>query len=85
MAETVVVFRALRGRTGTKVGSARFDSPTSQYRYPIGLTAYPQYIAMWSRRFMIETGATEDDLAAVVLGAARVQRDERPGRAGASR
>jgi acetyl-CoA acetyltransferase len=67
MAETVVVFRALRGRTGTKVGSARFASPTSQYRYPIGLTAYPQYIAMWSRRFMIETGATEDDLAEVVI------------------
>jgi len=67
MAETVVVFRSLRGRTGTKVGSARFESPTSQYRYPIGLTAYPQYIAMWSRRFMIETGATEDDLAAVVM------------------
>jgi acetyl-CoA acetyltransferase len=67
LAETVVVFRSLRGRTGTKVGSVRFSSPTSQYRYPIGLTAYPQYIAMWSRRFMIETGATEDDLAAVVM------------------
>ena len=67
LAETIVVFRSLRGRTGTKVGSARFDSPTSQYRYPIGLTAYPQYIAMWSRRFLLETGATDDDLAAVVM------------------
>jgi acetyl-CoA acetyltransferase len=67
LANTVVVFRALRGRTGTKVGSQTFDSPTSQYRYPIGFTAYPQYIAMWARRFMIETGATHEDLASVVI------------------
>ncbi|MGH8920846.1 MAG: thiolase C-terminal domain-containing protein [Actinomycetes bacterium] len=67
MASTVVVYRALNGRTGTKVGSARFAAPSSQFRYPIGLSSYPQYIALWARRFMIETGATEEDLAAVVL------------------
>lgn len=67
MANTVVVYRALNGRTGKKVGSTRFEAPSSQFRYPIGLSAYPQYIALWARRFMIETGATEEDLAAVVI------------------
>ncbi|MER5671063.1 thiolase C-terminal domain-containing protein [Pseudonocardia alni] len=67
VANTVVVYRALNGRTGKKVGSTRFDAPSSQFRYPIGLSAYPQYIALWARRYMIETGATEEDLAAVVM------------------
>jgi acetyl-CoA acetyltransferase len=84
LAHNVLVFRALTGRTGTKVGSTRFESPTSQYRYPIGFTAYPYYIAMWARRFMIETGATENDLAAVVISqreyAARNERAVRRNR-----
>jgi acetyl-CoA acetyltransferase len=71
LAETVLVFRALNGRSGTRIGSTRFDSPTSEYRYPIGFGAYPQYIAMWTRRYMIETGASWEDLAAVVAGQRR--------------
>ncbi|MFD6058981.1 thiolase C-terminal domain-containing protein [Rhodococcus wratislaviensis] len=67
VASTVIVYRALNGRSGKKVGSTHFDSPSGQFRYPIGLNSYPQYIAMWSRRFMIETGATSEDLAAVVM------------------
>ena len=67
MASTVLVYRALNGRSGKKVGSTNFDSPSGQFRYPVGLNSYPQYIAMWSRRFMMETGATEEDLAAVVM------------------
>jgi acetyl-CoA acetyltransferase len=66
LANNVLVFRALNGRSGTRIGSTRFDSPTSEYRYPIGFGAYPQYIAMWTRRYMVETGATWEDLAAVV-------------------
>jgi acetyl-CoA acetyltransferase len=67
MARNVVVFRALNGRSGLRVGSTRFEAPSSQYRQPLGLTAYPQYIALWAKRYMIETGATSNDLAAVVL------------------
>jgi acetyl-CoA acetyltransferase len=67
MASTVLVFRALNGRSGTRVGSTRFSAPTNQYRYPIGFTAYPQYIALWARRFMIETGTDYEDLGAVVI------------------
>ena len=67
MARNVLVFRALNGRSGLRVGSTRWNAATTQYRLPLGLTAYPQYIALWAKRFMIETGATSHDLAAVVL------------------
>ncbi len=67
VADAVLVFRALNGRSGVRIGQQRFSAPSAQYRYPIGYTAYPQYMAMLARRFMIETGASEEDLAAVVL------------------
>ena len=69
LADSVLVYRALNGRSGTRVGSSQFPGPGAQYRYPIGFTAYPQYMAMWARRFMIETGADYEDLAAVALAA----------------
>jgi acetyl-CoA acetyltransferase len=67
MADTIVCFRALNGRSGQRVGSTEVGGPGGQYRYPIGFTAYPQYTAMWARRYMIETGATEADLGAVAV------------------
>lgn len=63
----VVVYRALNGRSGQRVGSARAPGVAADLRHAAGLTAYPQTIAMWARRFMIETGATEEDLAAVAI------------------
>jgi acetyl-CoA acetyltransferase len=69
LAKTIVIYRALNGRSGVRIGHARpADLPDSVLnRLAVGLTAYPQNIAMWARRFMIETGATEEDLGAVVL------------------
>ncbi len=70
LAETIVIFRALNGRSGKRIGHERLDAdvhPSAADRYSVGLTAYPQLIAMWARRFMIDTGATEADLAAVVI------------------
>jgi acetyl-CoA acetyltransferase len=67
MADVVVVFRALNGRSGVRIGAHPFAAPTAQYRYPIGFTAYVQYMAMLARRFMITTGATHEDLAGVVI------------------
>jgi acetyl-CoA acetyltransferase len=67
LADYIVAYRALNGSSGIRVGSSNFGGPAAQYRYPIGFTAYPQYMAMWARRYMIETGATEDDLAAVPI------------------
>ena len=67
MARNVIVVRALNGRSGERVGSRRSTGGSSSYRAPIGLTAYPQLIALWARRYMIETGATEEDLGAVPI------------------
>jgi acetyl-CoA acetyltransferase len=67
LAEHVLVFRALNGRSGMRIGQTGFDAPTAQYRYPVGLSAYPYYMALLARRYMIETGAGEEDLAAVVM------------------
>jgi acetyl-CoA acetyltransferase len=67
LAENVLVFRALNGRTGVRIGSQPFAAPSAQYRYPIGLTAFSQLIALWARRFMIETGTTYEHLGAVAV------------------
>ena len=66
VARNVLVFRALNGRSGKRIGSTAYESLTSDFRYPIGFDAYPQYIAIWARRFMIETGFTYEDLGHVV-------------------
>lgn len=66
-AEVVVVYRALNGRSGAKVGSMQFPGAGGQYRYPIGYGAYMMYVAMWGRRFLAETAQDELDLAAVAI------------------
>ena len=67
VAKNVLVYRALNGRSGVRIGSQPFAAPTAQYRYPIGLTAFPQLIAMCARRFMIETGTTYEHLGGVAI------------------
>jgi acetyl-CoA acetyltransferase len=64
-AEHVVVYRALNGRSGARVGTMQFEGLAAQYRYPIGYDAYLMYVAMWAQRFLHETGATASDLGAV--------------------
>ena len=66
-AENVVVFRALNGRSGVRVGSSAFQGGAGQFRYPIGYDTYMQYIAMWARRYLIETGHEPDDLGAIPI------------------
>jgi acetyl-CoA acetyltransferase len=78
LARHVVVFRALNGRSGARVGTNRAPGPATDFRYPVGLTAYVHYISLWARRFLIETGQSEDDLAAVaVTQRAWAERNER--------
>ncbi|HEX6311228.1 MAG TPA: acetyl-CoA acetyltransferase [Acidimicrobiia bacterium] len=66
-ARNVLVFRAMNGRSGARVGTMQFAGMGAQYRYPIGYDAYLMYVAMWARRFLIETSQDERDLAAVAL------------------
>jgi acetyl-CoA acetyltransferase len=66
-ARHVLVFRALNGRSGARVGAMQFAGGGAPFRYPIGYDAYLMYVAMWARRFLFETGQNAEDLAAVVL------------------
>jgi acetyl-CoA acetyltransferase len=70
-ARNVLVFRAMNGRSGDRVGTMEFHGMGAQFRYPIGYDAYLMYVAMWAQRFLHETGQGELDLAAVALA----QRD----------
>jgi acetyl-CoA acetyltransferase len=70
-ARAVLVFRAMNGRSGAKVGTMRFAGPGAQYRYPIGYDAYLMYVAMWAQRFLHETGQGPEDLGAVAVAQRR--------------
>ncbi len=74
-AEAVLVFRAMNGRSGRRVGTMQFAGPGAPYRYPIGYDAYLMYVAMWAQRFLLETGQGEEDLAAVALAQRRYAVD----------
>jgi acetyl-CoA acetyltransferase len=75
LARNVVVFRALNGRSGARVGTNRVPGPATDFRYPVGFSAYAQFIAMWARRYLIETGGTVEDLAAVAIAQREWARD----------
>jgi acetyl-CoA acetyltransferase len=63
----VLVYRAMKGRSGARVGSMEFSGAGGQFRYPIGYGAYMMYVAMWAQRFLYETGQDSADLAAVAM------------------
>ncbi|MGH3319380.1 MAG: thiolase C-terminal domain-containing protein [Streptosporangiaceae bacterium] len=67
VARHVLVFRALNGRSGVRVGRHRTSGPTTQFRYPVGLTSWPQYQALWARRYLAETGGSSESLGAVAV------------------
>ncbi|HEV2370116.1 MAG TPA: hypothetical protein VGR90_09580 [Acidimicrobiales bacterium] len=66
-ARNVLVFRALNGRSGPRVGSMRFHGMGAPYRYPIGYDAYLLYVGMWAQRFLHETGQGPEDLGGVAV------------------
>lgn len=66
-ADNIIIFRALNGRSGVRVGSGRFAGGAAQYRYPIGYDSYLMYIAMWAQRYLQETGQSRGDLGAVAV------------------
>jgi acetyl-CoA acetyltransferase len=67
LASNVLVFRALNGRSGARVGSVQVPGLAADFRYRAGVSAYPQVIALWARRYLIETGGVADDLAVVPI------------------
>lgn len=77
-ADVVVVFRALNGRSGARmgqIGSSMGAAGDRQFTDPYGLLGPVHTFALSSRRWMTDTGATEEDLAAVVLQSRRLAQD----------
>jgi acetyl-CoA acetyltransferase len=71
LARHVLVFRAMNGRSGNRVGTMEFTGMGAQYRYPVGYDAYMMYVAMWGRRFLFETGGGAEDLGGVAIAQRR--------------
>jgi acetyl-CoA acetyltransferase len=66
-ADHVLVFRALNGRSGPRVGTMEFSGMGGQFRYPLGYDAYLMYVGMFGQRFLHDTGQGELDTAAVAV------------------
>ena len=64
LAKTVLCYRAMNGRSGFRLGGGRDMSAynITQYTAPFGWITYPQAMAMWCRRHMIEYGTTSEQL-----------------------
>lgn len=70
-ADHVLVFRALNGRSGDRVGTMEFSGMGGQFRYPLGYDAYLMYVGMFGQRFLYETGQGPDDTGAVAVAQRR--------------
>jgi acetyl-CoA acetyltransferase len=68
-ARHVLVYRAMNGRSGRRMGQFRLDSPggVRQFMLPYGFGSPPQVFGMLCSRFMYETGAGREALAAVAI------------------
>jgi len=70
MARNVVVFRAMNGRSGFRLGGSGWvpeASGEAQFTFPFGWVTFAQYLAMWCRRHMIEYGTTSRQLGAIAV------------------
>jgi acetyl-CoA acetyltransferase len=69
LAQTVVCYRAMNGRSGYRLGGGRdFDARgITQHTAPFGWITYPQAMAMWCRRHMIRYGTTAEQLGHVAV------------------
>ncbi|MBW2385988.1 MAG: lipid-transfer protein [Deltaproteobacteria bacterium] len=72
-AKAVVVYRALNGRSGARYSEGVSGGPTTSdlihwsWYMPSGLMTPASWVAMYSMRYMHETGCTSEDLAEVCI------------------
>ncbi len=73
LATNVLCYRAMNGRSGFRLGGGRelASRGITQYTAPFGWITYPQAMAMWCRRHMIEYGTTSEQLGAVAVACRR--------------
>jgi len=69
LAENVLCFRAMNGRSGFRLGGGRDLSAygITQFTAPFGWITYPQAMAMWCRRHMIEYGTNAGQLGEIAV------------------
>jgi acetyl-CoA acetyltransferase len=69
LAKNVVCYRAMNGRSGFRLGGGREMTAggITQYTAPFGWITYPQAMAMWCRRHMIQYGTNADQLGEVAV------------------
>ncbi len=73
IAEAVVCYRALNGRSGQRYSSGVMEGPTTSdaihwsWYMPWGLMTPASWVAMYTMRYMHEYGATSEDLAQVAI------------------
>jgi acetyl-CoA acetyltransferase len=73
-AKYVVVYRSLNGRSGARYSEGVSGGPTTSdlihwsWYMPSGLMTPASWVAMFSQRYMYETGCTSEDLARLCVG-----------------
>ncbi len=69
LAKNVLCYRAMNGRSGFRLGGGRdiVARGINQYTAPYGWITYPQAMAMWCRRHMIEYGTTSEQLGEIAV------------------
>jgi acetyl-CoA acetyltransferase len=70
LADCIVVFRALNGRSGLRMGGstgAPMPTPETSYERPYGLVAPVQHYALMARAHMSAYGTTQKQLGAVAV------------------
>src|SRR5487761_2067921 len=69
LAENVLGFRAMNGRSGFRLGGGRDLAAygITQFTAPFGWITYPQAMAMWCRRHMIEYGTNAEQLGEIAV------------------
>jgi acetyl-CoA acetyltransferase len=69
LAKNVLCYRAMNGRSGFRLGGGRDIAArgVNQYTAPYGWITYPQAMAMWCRRHMIEYGTTSEQLGEIAV------------------
>jgi acetyl-CoA acetyltransferase len=69
LAKNVLCYRAMNGRSGFRLGGGRDLAAygITQFTAPFGWITYPQAMAMWCRRHMIEYGTNADQLGEIAV------------------
>jgi acetyl-CoA acetyltransferase len=69
LAKNVLCYRAMNGRSGFRLGGGRDLSAygVTQYTAPFGWITYPQAMAMWCRRHILEYGTKPEQFGEIAI------------------